>query len=183
MLDQVVEHFCRATGTTSYEEAFASLRTLFRDRSASPAAWIHALAQHIYPANGPDSVDPEQFDEILGQIDTREKCDSVLANLPEEEVPKAEKFLDALLKQILPAQRASAQNLVKALPPRRTGGPKSTIPSEAKCRQINKEISKLHADGVSLGTAQRRVATKWGKSLRTVQRIWALRRPKDARSE
>jgi hypothetical protein len=174
MLDQVVEHFCRVSGTTTYEEAIAVLRTLFRDKNTSPAAWLHKIALETYPTNEPDSVDPERFYEILGLIDTREKFDSILANLPEEDTPKAEKFLKFLLKQFFPTQRAAAQELVKALPPR-AGGAKSTMPSEAECRQICDEISELHAKGVPKGTAQKRAAQKWNRSLRTIERIWASR--------
>jgi|SRR5579871_493306 len=175
MFDQVVEHLCRMSGTKSYEEAIAALRMQFRDKNTSPAAWIHKVARGLYPTNESDSVNPEFFYEILGMIDTKAKSDAVLASLPEEAAPEIEKFLKFLLKEFLPTQRLAAQKLVKALPQRRTGGPKSKMPSEAKRRQICHEIIELHAKGVSKGDAQKRASLKWNIPLRSIQRIWALR--------
>jgi hypothetical protein len=175
VLDQVVEHFCRMSGTKNYEEAITALRTQFRDKNTSPAAWMQRIALEAYPTNEPDSVDPERFYEILGLIDTREKFDVVLASLPEEAAPEAEKFLKFLMKEFLPNQRLTAQELVKALPQRRAGGPKPKVLAEAKCRQICDEIIELHAKGVSIGDAQRRAAQKWNIALRSIQRIWGGR--------
>jgi hypothetical protein len=181
MFDQVVEHLCRVVGTTSYEEAIAVLRTQFQDKNTSPAAWLHGIAPAVYPTNEPDSVDPGRFYEILGLIDTREKSDAVLASLTQDAAPQIESFLRFLLKEFLPAQRLTAQELAKHLPQRRGGGAPSQMPGQAERREICNEISKLHAEGVLLGAAQRRAATKWNKSVRMVQRIWAQRGHNDAR--
>jgi hypothetical protein len=175
VLEQVVKHFCRMSGTENYEQAIALLSTQFRDKTTSPAAWIHRLAREAYPTADPDSVDPAQFFEILGMIDTRDKFDLVFAALPEEAAPEVERFLKFLLKEFLPARRLAAQKLVKALPQRRTGGRKSKMSSETKCRQICDEIIELHAKGVLIGDAQRRAVKKWKISLRTIQKIWADR--------
>ena len=102
MVDQVVEHLCRVSGTTNYEDAIAVLRTQFRDQNTSPAAWLHGIARRVYPTNEPDSVDPGRFDDILGLIDTKEKSDAVLAGLPQEAAPKIESFLKFLLRNCFP---------------------------------------------------------------------------------
>ncbi|WP_353061948.1 hypothetical protein RBB77_11590 [Tunturibacter psychrotolerans] len=175
MLDQVVEYFCRMSGTKSYEEAIAVLREQVRDKSTSPAAWLHRVAREVYPTSEPDSVDPAQYYEILGMIDSREKYSTVFASLPEEAVPEIEIFFKFLLKEFLPAQRLAAQGLTKALPQRRTGGRKSKMPSEATCRKICAEIIELHAKSVLIGDAQRRAVKKWKIPLRSIQKIWAKR--------
>jgi hypothetical protein len=180
-LDQVVEHLCRMSGTKTYEDAIAALRVQFRDKNTSPAAWIHRIAREAYPTNEPDSVRPEYFYEILGLIDTRQKANAVLASLPQDATPQIERFLKFLLKEFLPNQRRAAQEFVKQLPQRRSGGAPSKMPSQAECLEICNEISKLHAAGVLLGTAQQRAAKKWNKSVRVIQRIWAERGPKTRR--
>ncbi|WP_353071480.1 hypothetical protein [Tunturiibacter gelidiferens] len=175
MLDQVVELFCRMSGTKSYEEAIAVLRPQFLDKSTSPAAWMHRIAREAYSTNERDTVDPTQYYEILGMIDTREKFSTVFASLPEEAVPEIEKFFKFLFKEFLPTHRLAAQELTKALPQRRTGGRKSKMPSEAICRKICAEIIGLHAKGVSKGDAQQRAAQKWKMSKRMIEKIWADR--------
>lgn len=141
----------------------------------SPAAWIHKKAREAYPTNEPDSVEPERFFEILGQIDTREKFNTVCASLPEEEAPNIEMFHKFLFREFLPAQRSAALGLARRLPPRRGGGAPSKMPSRVICREICAYISKKHAECVPLGTAQRQAGEKWNKSFRMIQRIWALR--------
>jgi hypothetical protein len=175
LFERVVKHLCLVSGTKSYEDAIGLLRSQFRNSGTSPAAWLHRMAQEIYPMNEPDSVDPERFYDILGLIDTREKAHAVLAGFPEEAIPQIEQFLKFLLKEYLPGQRLAAQEMVKALPQRRSGGPKPTMPGEAECRQICDEIFDLHRRGVPKGNAQRRAAQKRKLSLRTIQRIWAQR--------
>ena len=119
---------------------------------------------------------PSSLFEILGLIDTREKFNAVCASLPEEAAPEIERFLKFFLREFLPSRRFAAQELAKRLPPRRDGGPKQKMPSQDICSQICDYISKKHADGVLLGTAQAQAAKKWNKSLRMIQRIWAQRR-------
>jgi hypothetical protein len=175
LFDQVVEHLCGVSGTKNHEEAIAALRMQFQDKRTSPAAWMHGIAREIYPTNEPDSVRPENFYEILGLIDTREKSDAILASLPEDVAPEIEKFLKFVLKDFLPSQRLAAQELAKHLPQRRGGGAPSKMPSRAESRLICAEINKLHGEGVLLGAAQQRTANKWNKSVRMIQRVWADR--------
>ncbi len=166
--DAVIEYFQAICGTNDYEGAIAMLKEQFRDKEASPAHWLHKLARGIYPANPPDTVQPEHFYEILGMIDTREKHDAIFSQLPG---PEVDKFLKFLLKDFLPAVRSNAQLMAKKLPQRRNGGPKPKMPSEEKCREIFDEIEQLHRKNVKRGIAQRRLAERTGLSVRTVQRI------------
>jgi hypothetical protein len=177
-LDKVIHYFCRLSGTQSYEEAFAALRVQFADKGTSPAPWIHKVAQKAFPTNELDTIDPTQFHEILGVIDTREKMNFVLATLPDEAAPKIEEFLGFLLNEFFPNQKAVAQQIATTLPQRHTGGRKSRMPSTEVCRQICGYISALHHDGALMIGAQNRAASKFDLSLRMIQRIWSARAAK-----
>lgn len=176
---RVIDLFCSMSGADSFQAAIAALGEPFRDANTSPAPWLHKVARELisklFPTAEQDSVRPEYFYEILGLIDTEEKFNATLASLPEEASPQIETFLDFLVKDFLPSQRSAAENLAKRLPRRRAGGRPSTSDDEAECVKICDAIQRLERAGVSRGTAQKQVAAKTGKSLRTVQRIWGKR--------
>jgi hypothetical protein len=177
LADRLWEYFCSISGAANYE---ASIKTLRENAQQYPsfAVWAHRWVRENYPTPQLDTIQPENFPDILGLIDSREKFGAVIIQLPEEAAPEMEKFLEWMLKECLPSLRAGAQSMVKHLPQRRGGGRPTTMPSPAKCRQICKDITKLHGSGVPLGLAQNRISTKEGISIRMVQRIWAARKLK-----
>ena len=176
LLQKVFEYTGSANGFSSYEESIAASRLDFQDKSTSPAAFIHKKTRELYPMSEPDSVRPENFYQILGFIDTKEKLSSSLASLPEESALEIEKALRFLLKEYLPSQREAAKQRTRHLPQRRAGGAPSKMPSSADCCTICDEINDLHRKGVLLQDAQPRVAQKWNKSRRTIQKVWQQRK-------
>lgn len=176
-LDQMWEYISQAAALADYEAVIAAAREMFRDPSTSPAPFLHKVARETYPMVEQDSVRPEQMYGILGLIDNREKAHAVLMGMPDSAAPEIEKFLDFMLKELLPEQRRHAQRVVGALPYKRIGGPKtSTWPSVTICREICEGIDRLHVkEDVQKGDAQEQMALKYGLSTRMVQRIWKLR--------
>jgi hypothetical protein len=177
-IDKLWEHVVNAMGVESYEAFIASIKTAFQNPNTSPAAWIHGLARararELFPADETDSLQPEQFYAILGLIDTREKAYRILLRLPEEAVPRIDRLLDFMMKELLTAIRSQAQAIVDEFPSKRGGGPKtSSMPSFAVCREICETIQKLHSkDGVAKGLVQQQMKDRYNLSLRMVQRIW-----------
>ena len=174
-LDLLVGYLCQMSGTTSYEDAITALRVGFHDKRTSPAAWLHRVAEGLYPAAQQNSVDPEMFYEILGLISTREQFDAALASLPDESVPQIQKFLIFVLKDYLPSQKVRSQALARMLPQRRSGGAKPKMPDKATRNAICKKIASLVKAGVPKGDAQRRAVGEFGIKLRMIQTIWAER--------
>lgn len=179
MFDEVIERFCAICRVDSYEEAIAKLKEQFRDKSTSPAHWIHMIAREAYAIDSPDTVEPEYFFEILELIDTREKMAEAFATVPEAE---ADKFLTFVLKKLLPGARSNAAELAKKLPQRHTGGPKSKKPPEEECRAIYNEVENM-ARKMKRGVAQLRVAKRKRLSLRMVQRICKVQKERLRNSE
>ena len=178
--DRLVVLLIRVSGAENYEEAIARLRSLFSDKETSPAAWLHKRAREEYPLQEADSVQPEFLYEILGQIDTREKFDTVFANLPEQSATLIEKFLDFMVKEYFPRQRLAALELAHRLPPRPGTGRNPKIPkSPEQCLEICDEVRQLEDKGIPKGVAQEQVGKKkkWDMSRRTVQRICAMWEP------
>ena len=180
--DKVIDLFVVTSGADSYEAAIAKLREQCRDKVTSPAPWLHKIARQIYRTDKPDSVKPDNFYEILGLIDTREKATAVFVKLPEEGVPEIEKFFSFLLKVFFPSLRLGSK-IFKKLPQRRGGGRPPTMPSEDECRAIYGEVEVLDRKRVLRGIAQRRVADKYGLSLRMVQRICSAQEKKVRNSQ
>jgi hypothetical protein len=177
LVDRVWKYFCSISGVANYDVSIKALRENAR-QYPSFAVWAHQWARENYPMPQLDTIQPENFAEILELIDSREKFGAVTSQLPEEAAPEIKKFLEWMLKECLPSMRADAQSLVKHLPQRRRGGRPIIMPGPAKCRQICKDISKLHESGVALGLAQRRISTREELSLRMIERIWAARKLK-----
>ena len=185
MVDQIWEYLCGATGSENYEAGIAALRENIR-KTPSLAVLSHEVPRRTYPMIQLDSIRPENFYDILGLIDNKEKAQTVLRELPEDAAPEIEKALRWMLKEWLPSLRSNAQSMAKHLPQRRGGGAPSKMPNEAECREICAKINKLYGEGTPLGKAQQRAAMEKGKSLRMVQRIWAQRgkfAPTDLRSK
>jgi hypothetical protein len=175
LVDQVWAYLCSMAGEEDYE---GSIKTLRQNIQAFPSMpfLLHDIAHELYPTNERDTINPANFVDILGLIDNKEKLRSVLAELPEDDAPRLETFLQWMLKTLLPSMRTKAQWMAKHLPQRRAGGPPKKMPGPAECRRICEEINELHGKGVLLGVAQKRIAMRKEFSLRMVQRIWAERK-------
>jgi hypothetical protein len=171
MFDELNECLRTMSGADTYEEGFAILKEEFREEATSPATWLRKKAREVYPVDPPDSVRPDRFLQILAMIDTKEKATAIFAALPEEEAPKVEDALKFILKQFLPSVRFNAKLRTKKLPQRHRGGRKSTMPPEEQCLTIYGAVEELVRKDIKRGKAQRRVADKYGLSLRMVQRI------------
>jgi hypothetical protein len=166
----------RAVGAPDFTSCMSLVREAFRERGLVAATFIHSEAKRIYPIAEPDTIPLDRLDDVLALIDTPEKADSILANLPEDFVPQIEAFFRFMLSQFLPDQREAMLQTAKQLPVRPAGGRPSLIPAESECREICSQIAALIEGGVSIGSAQRRISVKSGKKLRTIQRIWQRRK-------
>lgn len=183
LVDRIFAHVCAANGLDSYEELVAAVQDETQDKNTSPAPWLHKTARtlardgakDLQEMYGEDSVDPGQFYEILGLINTKEKLLAPLADFPDASVQSLERVLTFVLKRVLPAARVASKLRVKHLPQFRRGGAPSKRPGAEECRQICDEIGALHRKGVLLIPAQRQTALKWNKSPRMIQMIWADR--------
>jgi hypothetical protein len=167
-----------AAGGVSYEKAATSIQPHLSGTDSFIVLLLSKITQDMNPMSEGSSLPIEFFnEENLGMIDSREKFYSMLADLPEEAAPEIEQFLNYALKKGIPSERSELQQLAKSLPASPGGAPPK-MPSEAVCRQICDEISKLYERGVSMREAQKRAVQKWNLSLRTIQRIWQLWGPK-----
>ena len=88
------------------------------------------------------------------------------------ELLQVEQLLTRMFNEVLPNQRSAALELGKQLPHRQKGGRTKAVPDEAAGQEINRKISAFIADGLSVGDAQKRVATQEQISERTIRRIW-----------
>jgi hypothetical protein len=174
MRDKIIDSLNRAKGFSNYEEAIALIREIVRDKTTSPAPFLHRWARELYPVTPPDTVEPESFYEILGLIDTTEKLDATLAGMPDESYHMIEVFLQWVWNECLPAMKADAQKTAKGLPQYHRGGPKHTkMPDDDLCLVIWNEILEEYRLTGVMGEADRNVALKRRLTLRMIQRIKA----------
>jgi hypothetical protein len=110
--------------------------------------------------------------EIWQHAQSRDELRAFLLSAPDPNPAELETYLN-LLRSVPHILRKSLQTAVKNLPPPPGGRPRELAPLE--CQQICLEIGWLYGQGVGLGDAQKRMAQRYNKGLRTIQRAWQER--------
>jgi hypothetical protein len=78
-----------------------------------------------------------------------------------------------LIRTIPYLLRRSFQDATQSLPPSPGGRPRELLPEQ--CKEICLRIGQLYGVGVEVRDAQKRMAQRYGVSLRTIQRAWQER--------
>jgi len=103
---------------------------------------------------------------------SRKELTAALLAGPDPDPEEFERWLAFI--RILPYfLRSSLQGIAKSLPPPPGGRPRELTPQQ--CMQVCLLIGQLYGQGVELPDAQRRMAQRYGVSLRTIQRVWQQR--------
>ena len=178
---RIIVALVRATGTPDLQSAIAKFRELLRSKDAPPIQWIHRLAQSRAATldcstTEPDTIPLERFDEILASIDTPEKCDLILSIMPEDQMPAIAAFQHQMLHEIIPQIKKEFADTAKLIPRPPSGGRPTKMPNTVECSAICNQIAVLIAGGTQTGLAQRRIAAKTGRKVRSIQRIWQQRK-------
>jgi hypothetical protein len=111
--------------------------------------------------------------EIWHHASTRESLRAFLLSVPDPEPAELAQWL-SFVRTLPFIMRKDLQTAAKNLPPSPGGRPRELTPSE--CRDICAEIGQLYGQGVSVRDAQKRMAQRYNKGLRTIQRAWQERR-------
>lgn len=174
---QMNEIFASLSGTADYKASIQMLQAATREMP-SIAAFSRDAAQGLMPeATRGNTVYPELFGQYLAEIDTEEKCNSVLAGMTESEGQQLSRYLTEMMKVTLPGMREAGLDALKQLPRRRGGGRPKEI-DEERAERICKKIAKHIENGLRTGDAQRRVAAQEGISERAVREAWQNRKKK-----
>jgi hypothetical protein len=114
------------------------------------------------------------IDEVLAEIDTREKMASLLGRMPEPE-PSVLAGLLRSGKISLPTIRTVLIEGATQLPPD-PGGRRQKFPTEEDRERVCTAIKKLRYADIPLCEAQQMVAAQENAGLSTVQKVWRKRR-------
>lgn len=156
----------------SYEHVIEVVRQTIRvyGNKTISAALLEWIAQ-IVPADYRDvTIQPENLEQYVSVIDTREKAEALLLTMDEPDHEQLEAILK-FIKELLPGLRQVLLPFAKRLPHPAGGRPKVLI-DPAKRQHIRDEIGLLLAKGVDLRYAQQRLADKERVGLRKIQDIW-----------
>jgi hypothetical protein len=173
MLLEIFGPLSKARGYKNYEDAVNVFREEFRDKGTSPAAWLHKQAKEAYPLCHSNSIQPEQFGDILGMVDNIDTLVSATDAMSDDDFPAIEAALHWMLREFLPSKRAEGASMKKHLPQYRRGPGKRKMPSDAECLKIYNEFLHEYAENGSVGEAQRNVARKRKLNPWMIQRIRA----------
>ena len=110
--------------------------------------------------------------ELWKNATNREQLTSALLCGPDPDPREFETWL-AFLRAFPHFLRGSLQGIAKTLPPPPGGRPRGLTPQE--CADICEQIGQLFGKGVELTDAKKRMAQRYGVSLRTIQRAWQHR--------
>jgi hypothetical protein len=110
--------------------------------------------------------------EIWHQARSREDLKAFLLSSPDPSPAERAVWLH-FMRTVPQLLRRGLQNAAKNLPPPPGGRPRELAPME--CQDICAEIGRLFGQGVGLRDAQKRMAQRYNKGLRTIQRAWQQR--------
>jgi len=110
--------------------------------------------------------------EFWKNAGTREELTAFLLSGPDPSPEELETWL-TLFRTIPYVLRKGLQSAAQSIPPPPGGRPRELTPQE--CRTICTEIGWLYGQGVELRDAQKRMAQRYNKGLRTIQRAWQQR--------
>lgn len=118
---------------------------------------------------GPEqTLTPDTLPKLLAAMDTPEKAEIVLAEMPDPDPKKLEKILRG--GRLFPSEvRKLLLPFAEDLPPPPGGAPRK-IPEQEE-PAVCAEIAQLFNDGWSFSDAKKEVARRRGTSLPTIQRI------------
>ena len=107
--------------------------------------------------------------EIWNHASTRESLRTFLLSMPDPDPVELARWI-SFLRTLPHILRKDLQTAAHNLPPSPGGRPRELTPSE--CREICSEIGRLYGQGVKIREAQKRMAQRYNKGLRTIQRAW-----------
>jgi hypothetical protein len=110
--------------------------------------------------------------EVWHNATSRERLAAALITGPDANPEELERWL-AFIRALPYLLRGALQGIAKTLPPPPGGRPRELGPQE--CMEVCLQIGNLYGQGVELPDAQKRVAQRYGVSLRTIQRAWQQR--------
>jgi len=109
---------------------------------------------------------------VWSNSSSRKELTAALLAGPDPNPEEFERWL-AFIRILPHFLRSSLQGIAKTLPPSPGGRPRELTPQE--CMQVCLLIGQLFGQGVELPDAQKRMAQRYGVSLRTIQRVWQQR--------
>jgi hypothetical protein len=110
--------------------------------------------------------------EMWQHARSREELTAFLLSAPDASPEELETWL-TFMRAVPFVLRKSLQSAAQRLPPPPGGRPRELTLQE--CKQICAEIGWLYGQGVELQDAQKRMAQRYNKGLRTIQRTWQQR--------
>jgi len=110
--------------------------------------------------------------EVWRHAQSREDLKTFLRSGPDASPGELEGVI-TLMRAVPYLLRKSLQTAAANLPPPPGGRPKGLTPQQSK--EVCAQIGWLYGQGVEVRDAQKRMALRYGKSLRTIQRAWQQR--------
>ena len=110
--------------------------------------------------------------EIWNHASSRENLRAFLLSMADPDPTELARWI-SFMRTLPFILRKDLQTAAKKLPPSPGGRPKELQPED--CREICGEIGRLFGQGVPVREAQKRMAQRYNKSLRTIQRAWQER--------
>jgi hypothetical protein len=107
--------------------------------------------------------------EIWKHASSRESLRAFLLSMTDPDPAELARWV-SFMRTLPFILRKDLQTAAKKLPPSPGGRPKELQPDD--CREICIEIGRLFGQGVAVREAQKRMAQRYNKSLRTIQRAW-----------
>ncbi len=112
------------------------------------------------------------FQQVWNHAGSREELTAFLLSGPDPSPEEMETVL-TLIRTVPYLLRRSLQAATQSLPPSPGGRPQELRPEQRK--EICLQIGQLYGQGTELRDAQKRMAQRYGVSLRTIQRAWQER--------
>jgi Trp operon repressor len=112
------------------------------------------------------------FQKLWSHATNREQLTELLLAGPDSSPEEMETVL-TIIRTLPYLLRNYLQDTAKALPPSPGGRPRELTPEQRK--EVCLRIGQLYGTGVEVRDAQKRMAQRYGVSLRTIQRAWQER--------
>jgi uncharacterized protein YoaH (UPF0181 family) len=168
-IDRLYSGFGRAMGLEGYDAVLQFLLVAVEQPGARQEIARGAITELGYPK---DQLKGAKLHKALTAIKSREQVKARLAALPEPDAVTLKQFLTTAKNRPL-LSRAALLPVAKKLP-HPAGKKPSLTPQERK--EVYEQIQCLIAGGMRTKEAQRIVAGRWSRSLRTIQRVCAEQR-------
>jgi hypothetical protein len=113
------------------------------------------------------------FQQIWNNARNREELTAFLLRIGPDPNPVELETVLTILRTVPYVLRNHLQSAAKTLPSSPGGRPRGLSPEQSK--ELCLQIGTLYGQGVELPAAQKRMARRYGVSLRTIQRTWRER--------